>query len=117
MNEEDKLLLFMPVVIASLTNAVYSCQLKNPELNPEQAIADVLLTWERVSSLLYGKTGKSGSRDLQIGQMLISELEQIQSRLSNLSKQPSRPGLPEEKQFLDRQIRFFVELSSFLKNS
>jgi hypothetical protein len=117
MTEEDKFAFFAPIIVASLTNAVYTCQLKNSDLNPEQAISDVLLTWQRVSEVLFGQIGKSASRDKKLADMILSELQRVQSRLSDLSMQSPRPGLWEETNFLNQQVSFFVQFSSFLTNS
>jgi hypothetical protein len=116
MTEEDKLLFFMPVVTSSLTSAVYSCQLKNPDLNPEEAMSHVILTWHRVCEVFSEHVGKSSLRDKQIGDMILSELQRVQSRLADISKQSPRAGLQEEVAFLVQQASFFVQLSSFLVN-
>jgi len=91
MNEEDTLQLFMPIIVASLTNAVYTCQLLDPEMkqNPEAAIQHVLLTSERIQSILSKPFVQSASKNLQLSQkianLLFDEIRQMQERSQYLA--------------------------------
>ena len=115
MTEEDKLQLFMPLVLSSLTNAVYSCQLLKPNLNPEQAIADVMLTQHRLSEIVYGQIQQSGDRDIRLDQMLLAEIHQIQERKAELSSQPLTDEKAQEIQNLTAKAELLLKISEFLK--
>lgn len=110
MNEEGKFLLFMPIIVSSLTNAVYTCRQLNPELNPEQAIADVILTWERMSSILSASFSKDAEQGLKISQFLSSELQRVQSQMQVLSVK-----LISDPESQKKQIELLAELQLIQK--
>lgn len=115
MTEDDKMQLFMPIVISSLTNAVYSCQLLKQDLNSEQAITDVMLTWHRLSEVLCGQIEKSLSRDIRFGKMLDAELKQTQEKLTMLSSQSPNAETLQAMQILVAEAELLEKIAEFLK--
>ena len=120
MNEESKLLLFMPIVVASYTNAVYTCQLMNPDMknNPEAAIAHVLLTSQRIDEILRKTIAQSTKTDLNIGHFLLSEIQELQQKMEKLSSLPS-PTEQEQKEkiMIEGQTKLLLKISEFLKSA
>lgn len=116
MNEEDKLLLFMPIIQASLTNAVYTCQLLNPEMkdNPEAAIAHVLLTSQRMDELLRSHFVQKQNKKISLAQLIQSASSQTQQRQKELAALSPTPPILEELRFLDMKAAFLVEMSNLL---
>ena len=82
MNEEDKLLLFMPIVSASLTNAVYTCQLLNPDMkhDPEAAIRHVLLTSQRMNEVMNKLFVQDQNNKVSLAQFLLSEIASLEQK-------------------------------------
>jgi hypothetical protein len=117
MNDDGNLLLFMPIIVSSLTNAVYTCRQLNPELNPEQAIYDVILTWERMSSILSSILSKNAAQDLNISQFLSSELQKLKSHLAILSAKPESSEMQQEIKIVDSQVQLLQKILEFLKKS
>lgn len=117
MNLQDQIVLFQPIITSCLTNAVYTCQLLNPEMknNPEAAIQNVLLTYHRIIEVMCKQTVESASANVQLGKFVRSLLEQSKQKLQQF---PALPSMTEqqkqEKYMLDGQIILLTKIAEFL---
>ncbi len=119
--EKEALKFLMPVVVSCLTNATYTCQLLNPEMkdNPEAAIQHVLLTWERIGTLMTAPQPDPFHQIFQkITLHLLGEMSKIQKREAELAAlNPKTPEILAEVEALTMKAQLSSELLTMLKEA
>ncbi len=118
MNLQDQTVLFQPIITSCLTNAVYTCQLLNPEMkdNPEAALQNVLLTYHRIIEVMCKQTVQTASANAQLGRFIRSLLEQSEQKLRQFTAlSVMTEQQKQEKYMLDGQILLLTKIAEFLK--
>ena len=120
MNQDDQSILFMPIISACLTNAVYTCQVLKPEMknDPDGALQNVLLTYHRIIELMTKQNVQNTNANVQLGVFVRSLLEQTEQKNRRLTSLPAMTEQQKQELYmLSGEMNLLVKISEFLKKT